>query len=317
MDDMPPPDEGCDRLRVTAYVDGALAPAERETLEVHLAACARCRDQASVEQTLASAVRTLPPPPLPHGLAARVRRRSRKPQALRRRVWVPALAAMVLLLLWAHVSSSAVSWQLALDHAHCFGKRRLPAEILTGDPVRLSAWFSARGTDLPLVPASAGGLDLIGGRFCRLADRTVAHVYYAGERHNLSLYVVPGPLLLDRSFVWSGSGSTVNLMQVGGANVGLVSDDQGSLGAVRRSLKRTIASGRGALPAERDAPGAGEDPRMYGVRLPRQAEIGEAVRVADGDGQHLEPPLDVRADPEVEAGQQVADVALEYVRARR
>jgi hypothetical protein len=147
---------------------------------------------------------------------------------------------MVLLVLWVHGSSSFVAWQVALDHAHCFGKPRLPAQVLTGDPMRLSAWFAERGTELPLVPASVGGLDLVGGRYCRLLDRTVAHVYYGGE-HQASLYVIPGAVRFDRSVVWVGAGSTVNLIRVGGATVGLVSDDAGSVGAIRRSLKRTIA----------------------------------------------------------------------------
>lgn len=240
------PDDGCDPLRVTAYVDGALPPAERDGVEAHAAACGRCQEQLRVETMLAAAVRALPRPPIPHGLASRVRRRSRKPATLRKRVWVPALAAMLLLAFMLHRSSSFVAWQVALDHAHCFGKRRLPAEVLTGDPMRLSAWFAAHGTELPLVPASAGGLDLVGGRYCRLLDRTVAHVYYGGE-HQLSLYVIPDPVHFDRSVVWTGAGSTVNLMRVGGSNVGLVSDDAGSLGAVRRSLKRTIADAWGTV----------------------------------------------------------------------
>ena len=241
MNDESPSTARCDGLRLTGYGDGALSMAEREIVEAHLASCARCRDQLAVERMLASAVRALPPPPLPYGLAARVRRRSRKPATLRRRVWLPALAAMLLLAVWVHGSSPFVAWQVAVDHAHCFGKARLPAEVLTGDPARLAAWFSARGTELPFVPASVGGLDLVGGRYCRLLDRTVAHVYYGGD-HQLSLYVIPGAVRFDRSFAWAGGGATVNLIRVGGSNVGLVSDDAESVRAMRRSLKRTVAA---------------------------------------------------------------------------
>lgn len=232
--------DDCDTLRVTAYVDGALPASERESLEAHLAACPRCQDQLDAERTLAGAVRALPPPPVPHGLAARVRRRSRRPVPLRARIWVPALAAVLLLALWAHGYSPFVAWQVSLDHAHCFGKPRLPAQVLTGDPARLSAWFAARGTELPLVPSSAAGSDLVGGRFCRLLDRTVAHVYYGGE-HQLSLYVVPGSVRFDRSYVWTGHGHTVNLIRVAGETVALVSDDPATVDAIRRSLKRTVA----------------------------------------------------------------------------
>lgn len=233
-------DDGCDPLRVTAYVDGALPAAERALVEAHLAGCARCQDQMDAERRLSSALRALPAPPLPHGLASRVRRRSRKPAALRFRVWAPALAAMLALVLVGRGSSAFVSWELALDHAHCFGKPRLPAQVLTGDPVRLSAWFDAHGTELPLVPASAGGLDLVGARYCRLLDRTVAHVYYGGE-HQLSIYVVPGSVRFDRSFAWTGRGVTVNFLHVAGSNVALVSDDPSSVATLRRSLTRTVA----------------------------------------------------------------------------
>ncbi len=237
-------DAGCDPFRVTAYVDGALAAADRRQVEAHLAGCPRCRADVDAERILASAVRGLAAPPLPQGLAARVRRRSRKPVTLRRRIWMPALAAMLVIVLWGRGSSGFVAWEVALDHAHCFGKPRVPAQVLTDNPMRLSAWFDAQGTELPLVPASAGGLDLVGGRYCRLLDRTVAHIYYGGGgEHQLSLFVIPGSVRFDRSFAWSGRGTTVNLLRVAGSNVALVSTDAPSVAVFRRSLERTIAQG--------------------------------------------------------------------------
>ena len=146
------PSPGCDPVRATAYVDGALSAAERLEVEAHLAACPTCQAQVESERMIAAALRGLPAPPMPHGLAARVRRRSRKPIALRRRVWIPSLAAMLLLVLLGRGSAQFVAWEVALDHAHCFGKRQVPAEVLTADPMRLTAWFEAQGTELPLVP---------------------------------------------------------------------------------------------------------------------------------------------------------------------
>jgi hypothetical protein len=93
------------------------------------------------------------------------------------------------------------------------------------------------------VPASAGGLDLVGGRYCRLADRTVVHIYYGGGEHQLSLFVIPGSVRFDRSFVWTGRGAIVNILEVAGSNVALVSTDAPSVAAFRRSLERTIAEG--------------------------------------------------------------------------
>jgi anti-sigma factor RsiW len=125
------PEAGCDPVLVTAYVDGALAADDRMRFEGHFAGCARCQAQADAERALSSAVRGLPAPPLPHGLAVRVRRRSRKPVTLRRRVWIPSLAATLVLFLWGRGSAPFVSWEVALDHAHYFGKQRVHAQVLT------------------------------------------------------------------------------------------------------------------------------------------------------------------------------------------
>jgi hypothetical protein len=148
---------------------------------------------------------------------------------------------MLLVVILGRGSAPFVAWEVALDHAHCFGQRHVPADVLTADPMRLTAWFEAQGTELPWVPASAGGLDLVGGRYCRLVDRQVAHVYYGGGQHQLSLYVIPGSVRFDRAFEGKSRGATVNLLRVAGANVALVSTDAPSVEAFRLSLERTIA----------------------------------------------------------------------------
>jgi anti-sigma factor RsiW len=233
---------------VTGFLDGALTNADRLEIESHITVCAACRVQLEEERAVAAALRIHPPPSLPHGLAARVRRRSRRPVTLRRRVWVPSLAAMLLLVLVGRNSSQFVAWQVALDHAHCFGKRQVPAEVLTDDPMRLTAWFDAQGTELPHLPASAGGLDMVGGRYCRLLDRTAVHVYYGGGDEQLSLFVIPGSVRVYGDDEFASGLYTVEMLRVAGANVALVSTDRPSIGAFRRSLKRTIATARAVMP---------------------------------------------------------------------
>jgi len=234
----------CDPVRVTGWVDGALPEAERAQLEMHVAACPACSAQADAERTIAQALRTLPRPELPRLLSERVRRGARQPVTLRRRVWVPAVAALLAVALWVRASPVFIAMQARLDHAHCFGKERVPAQIFTSDPLRLAAWYEEAGWDVPLVPASAGGLDLVGGRYCRFADRRVAHVYYSDAKRQLSLYVVPGAIRLEGPFAWQRGGTRVSLLPVAGSRVALVSRDAEAIDAFRRSFARTTADAR-------------------------------------------------------------------------
>ena len=230
----------CDPVRVTGWVDGAFAEAEAAAIASHVATCARCGAQVDAERAIAGAVRALPSPPLPHGLAARVRQRSRRPVALRRRVWIPAVAALLAVALWTRSAPQFLAWQVALDHAHCFGMERVPAEVLTPDPVRLATWYESRDMDVPLMPSAAGGLELLGGRFCRIGGRKAAHVYYGGDQQ-LSLFVIPGSVRFDRSYTWSRKGMTVSFIRVAGENVAIVSPHPPSVAALRRSFERTMA----------------------------------------------------------------------------
>jgi anti-sigma factor RsiW len=237
---LPPSGSPCDPPRVTAYVDGALSAANRADFEAHLAGCPACREQEAFERGLRERLRALPAPEPPSGFEDRVRRRLRRrsfPVAVR---WLP-LAAAVLLALWARGAPSFVALELTMDHLHCFGKPRLPAQVWTSDPAEIAQWYRDHGTDVPMVPASAGGVELVGGRFCPLLDRRVAHLYYAGEKGHLSLYVVPGPARFQGTFLTRRGGETVRLLHTGGSTVALISEDPDSVESFRRALSVTRA----------------------------------------------------------------------------
>ena len=231
----------CQPEQVTAYVDGQLEPALRAELESHLATCEACSRQLTDERWLRGALRAVPSIDVPGGLEARVREGMRKSRPRRWRVLLPLAAVLVLGLVWGRGSALLLSWELSLDHGHCFGKKVLPAQVWGQDPQHVRAWFAAQGTELPVVPESANGLRLVGGRFCPLLDRKVAHLYYADEKRNLSLYVVPGPLRFEHGRLSNAAGRMVQLLRVGGRPVALVGEEQEDLSSFRKKFEVTVA----------------------------------------------------------------------------
>jgi anti-sigma factor RsiW len=229
----------CNPERVTAYVDGALDAAGGLELEAHLAACPECRVQAEEEGLLRAQLRELPPPSPSPALEARVRRSLRPPR--RASSWLlPLAAGLVALLAWSRGAAPFVAWELSRDHDHCFGRPRLPAKVWSSDPAHVAEWFQGQGTPVPVIPEAAGGLELVGARYCVLLDRRVAHLYYSNGDHHLSLFLVPGPVR-DFSGERRPRGNFVRLLRVGGTTVGLVSEEEHSVEAFRRALSTSVA----------------------------------------------------------------------------
>jgi anti-sigma factor RsiW len=232
----------CEPEKVTAYVDGALDAMESARISAHVDKCGECGAQAAFERGLRRSLAVLPAPELPELLTARVRRAiapARRASPLR---WlVPMAAGVFALLLWAHSAPAVVATQLAWDHDHCFGKPRLPAKVWTADPDTMVSWLEGEGTRAPNLPEHVGELELVGGRHCPLGDRRVAHVYYTGGDHQLSVYVVPGWLRLGQSRQMTRGDKTVRLLRTGGLTVGLVSEQPQAVEAFERALTITVA----------------------------------------------------------------------------
>jgi anti-sigma factor RsiW len=235
----------CDPVQVTGFVDGALAPSERSQMEAHLEICPNCRGQAEQERTLRARLASLASPALPEALESAVRGRLRQPAAKPRRLWpvlLPIAAALLAALTFVHTRPGLVARQIAWDHGHCFGKAALPAQVWSSNVSVIDRWFADRGTRLPRIPESAGGLQLVGARYCRVVDRRFAHLYYAdGDRH-LSLHVVTGWLSLDRIQRRSQWGRAVVVMRSEGAVVGLTSEDPAAVDAFVRELSSEYVS---------------------------------------------------------------------------
>lgn len=236
----------CEPEHVSAWVDGELEPALQAATEEHVAACAACARQAEDERVLRAGLRALPTPEPPPGLEFIIHRRLRQDRRARLlRVALPLAATLLLALLWGRGSAPLLAFQLARDHRHCYELERLPAEVFADDILPVAAWFRQRGRTLPPLPSSAAGLDLVGGRFCPLLDRQVAHLYYRDDRRRVSLFVVPDPVRLgggrhEASFL----GRAVRLRRLAGQTLAIVADREADAEAFERSFDTMVASGR-------------------------------------------------------------------------
>ena len=152
------------------------------------------------------------------------------------------LAALLLLALWARGAAPFVAWEVALDHRKCFRHETLPAKVWSSDPAVIASWFESRGTELPLIPAGAAGLELVGGRYCPLIDVSqVAHLYYEGGDRRLSLFVIPRRLRGDARWSGEAAGKAVRALRAGGTQVALVGDTQADVAAFERALSTRVA----------------------------------------------------------------------------
>jgi anti-sigma factor RsiW len=237
----------CEPERITGYVDGELGSVERAAVEMHLQGCAACREQVAAERALRAALRALPERHPPAGMEGRLRAKLRAARPNPWRVLLPVAAALVGVALWAARSPAVVAWELSRDHDKCFGMPRLPAKVFTGDAASAVARLEPASAAMLALPDTAGGLELIGGRLCPLADRRVIHLYYSGGRQRrVSLFVVPGSLRLDRSYAGVPRGKVVRLLRIAGTTVGVVGEHPDDVAAFERALVQTRAALQGA-----------------------------------------------------------------------
>jgi anti-sigma factor RsiW len=227
----------CRPEHVTAWVDGELDAVERAQIEEHVAACAVCAEQAESERRLREGLRRLPQPEPPAGLEFVVRRGLRQDRRARvLRVALPLAASLLVAFLWARATPSVLALQVARDHGHCYALERLPAEVFADDIEPVAAWFRGRGRELPPLPSSAAGLALVGGRFCPLIDRKVAHLYYRDAQRRVSLFVIPDPVRLDRRHEAHFLGHAVRLRRLAGQTLAIVADREADAEAFERGF---------------------------------------------------------------------------------
>jgi hypothetical protein len=204
------------------------------------------REQVEFERSLREQLRALPAPEPRPGFEGRVKGTLYASRRRRRASFLLPLAAMLSIAAYLRGAPGFVAFEVARDHAHCFGKDDLPAKVWSDHPAEIGAWFEKQGTRMPALPAGVGHLAIVGGRYCFLGDRYGAHVYYAGRRGQLSLYVLPGPVRFDGDHAAEVRGQTVRFLHTAGVNLALVADSKEAVDAFAREFAQSVARAEAA-----------------------------------------------------------------------
>jgi hypothetical protein len=156
-----------------------------------------------------------------------------------------AATALALLSLWARGVPSFVAWEVARDHERCFGRRLLPARVWSPDPPEVREWLESRGTPTPFLPAHADEAGLVGARYCPLADRVAAHVYYSsGGERPVSVFLLSGPARIGDGWSGRARGLHVRLVRAVGRTLAVVGEDEAAVAATARFFAFTVAMSR-------------------------------------------------------------------------
>lgn len=237
----------CDPERITAYVDGAIAGGACAELEAHLTACPACSEQLAAERDLRARLRALPAVEPRPGFEGDLRRRLRRAGRSRVRWLLPVAAGFALGYVWIRGSAPFVAWEMARDHAHCFGMEKLPAAIESQDPEDIVAWFNKDHDSawMPAIPSAVGPFEVVGARYCPFPGGSrAAHVYYVGSGRQVSLFVLTRRVRLQGTYSTTVRGRPVSLFRLAGATVGIVGERAGDCDAFERSLMTAVAANR-------------------------------------------------------------------------
>jgi hypothetical protein len=151
--------------------------------------------------------------------------------------------ALFVLGLWARGLPAFVAWEVAGDHQRCFGRRHLPARVWSADPAEVQDWLESRGTPTPPLPREAGQAPLAGARYCPLADRVAAHVYYGGDGSGVvSVFVLSGPARIGDGWSGTAHGLHVRLLRAAGRTLAVVGESEADVAATARAFQVTVAA---------------------------------------------------------------------------
>jgi hypothetical protein len=134
-----------------------------------------------------------------------------------------------------------VAWEVARDHERCFSRHHLRARLWSSDPAEIRRWLEERGTPVQPLPARAGRTEPVGVRYCPLADRVAAHVYYGGKGSVVSVLVLSGPARVGDGWAGEIGGLQVRLFRSAGRTIAIVGESDADVDAISRALLVTYA----------------------------------------------------------------------------
>jgi hypothetical protein len=154
---------------------------------------------------------------------------------------VTILGLLAAALLWARGAPRFLGWEVARDHDRCFSRAHLRARLWTSEPWEAREWLESRGTPVQPLPATAGELALIGVRYCPLADRIAAHVYYGGKESYVSVFVLSGPARIRDGWQGEYGNLKVRLQRSAGRTLAIVGVSRSDVEAVARAFGSSVA----------------------------------------------------------------------------
>jgi len=180
-----------------SYVDGELAPKDRETYERHLGVCEECRRAARFAGRMKAAVRGhLPRRPVPAAVEQRLRvalaAQPEAPPRWPRLTWtrvVPALAMVGAVVLVAGTARRQHS--LVMEQARRTYQAEPPLDVTGSDcGGSVSSWFRGR-VHFPVHPPKLPNhMRCQGGRLVDVGDRPAAYLVYQDPNgHRVSVLV--------------------------------------------------------------------------------------------------------------------------------
>jgi anti-sigma factor RsiW len=250
----------CDECRKYLHACLDLALDIRESLDVqeHLHTCTSCAEAAEAERTLRVFVRRYAvTPALPEHVKRQIIRHAMRTPSrypawwpnvfvkMRQPYWKTGMAAAAAALLAAFVGLSQWSDQddftrkIANEASmayRVYNNRPMPLEVEGPDDTTVTQWFYKHiGYRLPVPDMVDQKTQLMGGRLCRVLDRTGAAVFYRRQGANMLLFAfkddkisLPAKNVIHPNagpfYVRDVSGRQVAVWQRGGIIYSLVGD---------------------------------------------------------------------------------------------